>query len=164
MPIHQFLKMSSHSLNNFAVNRDHVTTVTSQVEILSSFARDLCSTAQQFVYTSESSIQRSEQSVFIVSLELPSSTLPNPFTTGSPTESSLLLLLDQSSTEMCSLQLLWIFLCFLYSCLCLRMRAHSWTITCSVCLCHTIACLCFCVHCSLVENVLHRTKNTIHGI
>ena len=56
---------------------------------------------------------------------------------------------------------LWIFHCFLYSCLCLRMRAHSWTMTCSVCLCHAIACLCFCVHCSLVENVLHRTQTPI---
>ena len=35
--------------------------------------------------------------------------------------------------------------------------SHPWTVTCSVCLCHTIACQCFCVHCSLVENVLHRT-------
>ena len=33
----------------------------------------------------------------------------------------------------------------------------------SVCLCHTIACLCSCVHCSLVENVLHRTKNNHHA-
>ena len=52
---------------------------------------------------------------------------------------------------------LWMSPCFLYSCLCLRMKAHSWTMTCSVCLCHTISCLCFCVHCSLVENVLHST-------
>ena len=60
-----------------------------EVEILSSFARDLCSTAQNFVCTSRSSIQRSEQSVFIVPLQLPSSTTRNPFTTGSPTESSV---------------------------------------------------------------------------
>ena len=100
MPVHPFLKMSSHSLTNFAVNRDHVTTVMSQVEILSSFARDLRSAAPHFVYTSESSIQRSEQSVFVVSIW-------NPFTTGSPIESfHLLLHLDQSSMGMCSLQLL----------------------------------------------------------
>ena len=87
--IHQFLKINSRSLTNFAANRNHVTTVMSQVEILSSFARDLCSAAQHFVCTSESSIQRSEQTVFIVSLRLPSSTIWNPFTTGSPTESSI---------------------------------------------------------------------------
>ena len=88
MPVHQFLKMNSHSLTNFAVNRNHVTTVESQVEILSSFARDLCSTARHFVCTSESSFQRSEQSVFIISLEWPGSTIRDPFTTGSSTESS----------------------------------------------------------------------------
>ena len=42
----------------------------------------------------------------------------------------------------------------------LPVRAHSGTMTCSVCLCHTIACLCLCVHCNLVENVHHRTSNT----
>ena len=42
---------------------------------------------------------------------------------------------------------LWIPPCSLYSFLCL----HSWTMTCSVCLCQTIACLCSCVRCSLVE-------------
>ena len=89
MPVHQFLKMNSHSLTNFAVNRNHVTTVMSQVEILSSFASDLCSGAHHFVCTSESSIQRSEQSAFVVPLKLPSSTIWNPFTTGSPIESSI---------------------------------------------------------------------------
>ena len=54
---------------------------------------------------------------------------------------------------------LWIFPCSLYSYLC----PHSWTMTCSVCPCQTIACLCSCVHCSLVENVLHRTLNTHHA-
>ena len=88
MPIHQFLIMNSHSLTNFAVNRNHVCTVMSEVENLSSLARDFCSTAQHFVHTSESSIQRSEQSVFVVSLELPSYTIRNPRTTGSPMESS----------------------------------------------------------------------------
>ena len=89
MPIYQFLKMISHSLTNFAVIRNPVSTVMSEVEILSSFARDFGSTAQHFMYTSESSIQRSEQSIFVVSLELPSSTIRNPFTTGSPIEYSL---------------------------------------------------------------------------
>ena len=60
----------------------------SEVEILSSFACDLCSTAEHFVYTSESSIQRSEQSVFIVPLTLPSSTIRNPLTTDSPNPTS----------------------------------------------------------------------------
>ena len=42
---------------------------------------------------------------------------------------------------------LWIFPRFLYSYLC----PHSWTVTCSVCLCHTIACQRSCLHCSLVK-------------
>ena len=47
IPAHQLLEVVSHSLNNFAANRHHVTTVVmSQIEILSSFARDLCSAAQ----------------------------------------------------------------------------------------------------------------------
>ena len=81
--------MSSHSLTNFALNTNHVSTVVSEVEILSSFARDLCSTAQNFVHSSESSVQRSEQSVSVVSLELPSSTIRNPFNIGSTIESSI---------------------------------------------------------------------------
>ena len=270
MPVHHFLKMNSHSLTNFAVNRNCVSTVMSEVEILSSFARDLCSTAQHFVYISVSSIQRSEQSVFIVSLKLPSSTIRNPFTTGSPVESSISCSLwTKVQWELCSLELLcpgssspiqtasdyswhqdpnlqakmslrkchtfvpnlraiqqssshhsihqnsshrsirhnsnhrsrkcqwdmsvqilefpslslissfqdlrdqfsmfspcaslwhlwflwillWIFPCYLYS----YLYPHSWIMTCSVCLCQTIACLCSCVHCSLVENVFYRT-------
>ena len=84
-----FSKKNSHSLTNFTVNRNHVTTVVSKVEILSSFVRDFRSSAQNFVCTSESSIHGSEQSVLIVSLELPSSTVRNPVTTGSPKESSV---------------------------------------------------------------------------
>ena len=62
---------------------------------------------KNFVHMSESSIQRSEQSVFIVSFKLPSSTIRNPLTTGSPIESSVSCsILDQSSMGMCSLQLL----------------------------------------------------------
>ena len=101
MPVHQFLKMNSHYLTNFAVNRNHVTTIMSELEMHSTFANDLCSTAQHFVYISESSVQRPEQSVFVVSLELRSSTIRNPFTTGSPMESSISLLLDQCSMGMC---------------------------------------------------------------
>ena len=87
--MHQLVKMNSDSLTNFAVSLNHVTTIMSEVEILSPFARNLCSTAQHFVYTGESSIQRSELSVFIVFLKLPSSTIRNPFTNGSPIESSI---------------------------------------------------------------------------
>ena len=42
MPIHQFFKKNSHSPTNLAVNRNCVSTVMSEVEILSSFARDFC--------------------------------------------------------------------------------------------------------------------------
>ena len=84
IPVHQVPKMNCHSLTNFAVNRTHVSTIVSEVEILSSFARDFWRTAQHFVCTSESSIQRSEQSVFVVSLELSICNFRNPFTTGSP--------------------------------------------------------------------------------
>ena len=35
MPVCQVLNMNSHSLTNFAVNRDHVSTIMSEVEILS---------------------------------------------------------------------------------------------------------------------------------
>ena len=84
-PVHQFLKKNSHSLTSFAANGNHLCTVMSSV----------------------SSIQRSKPSVFIVSLKLPSSTSWNPFSTGCPIESfHLLLLSDQSSMGICSLQLL----------------------------------------------------------
>ena len=89
MPVHQFPKMNSHSLTSFAVNRDHVSTIMSEIEILSSHASDLCRTAQNFVYNRKSSSQRSEQSVFVVSMEVPSSRIRNPFTTGSPIEYSI---------------------------------------------------------------------------
>ena len=59
----QFLETTSHLLTHFAVNGNHVTTVMSQIEIFSSFARDLCSTAQP-------SVQRSKQTVFIVTLDI----------------------------------------------------------------------------------------------
>ena len=234
-----------------------------------------------FVCTSESSIQRFEQTVFIVSLQLPSSTIWHPFTTGNPIESSIscsiwtkvqwgmwftaapvsrfifhpsqplrrLLVAPRSKppsenelaevSYVCSHTFvpsnrtpviipliktpaivpfvkssshhesmkcqwdmfcadswvselisdfefsrperpvfdvfpcanlwhlwflwffLWIFQCSRYSLLC----PHSWTVTCSVCLWQTIACLCSCVHCSLVEHVFHRTlKHPSHGL
>ena len=51
--------MYPHCLANFAVHCHNETTVGSQIEILTSFARDSSSTAEHFVYTCESSIQRS---------------------------------------------------------------------------------------------------------
>ena len=89
VPVHQSLEVIPHFLTNFAVDRNHVSTIMSEVEILSSHASDLCRTAQNFVCTSKSSIQRSEQSVSVVSWELPSSPVRNPFTTCRPIESSI---------------------------------------------------------------------------
>ena len=74
MPVQPFFDMSSHTLTNFAVNRNHVTTIMSQIEILSSFARDLCSTAQYFMHSNKSSVEGSKQSVFIAILKWPRST------------------------------------------------------------------------------------------
>ena len=82
IPVHQLLKMSSHSPTNFAVNRNHVATVMFQIEILSSFARDLCSTAQHCVHHNKSSVQRSEHTVFIITKKLPRSTIKNALATG----------------------------------------------------------------------------------
>ena len=107
IPAHPFLEVMSHSLTDFAVNRNHVTTVMSQAEILSSIARDLGSAARHFVCTNESSIQRSEQTVFIISFET-----AKLHHLGSIHHwlfdriSHLLLHLGQSSMGMCSLQLL----------------------------------------------------------
>ena len=53
----------------------------------------------------------------------------------------------------------WIFPCSLRSYLC----PHSWTMTCSVCPCQTIACLCSCVHCSLVEHASPHLILTHHA-
>ena len=61
----------------------------SQVEILSSFARDFSSIAQHFVCTSESSVQRSIHTIFIVTLKLPSYTITDTLTTGCSKESSI---------------------------------------------------------------------------
>ena len=82
VPIHQTLDMYPHFLTNFAVHRKHESTVPSPTEILSSFARDFSSIAQHFVYTSEASVQRSTQTIFIVTLKLPSSTIRDTLTTG----------------------------------------------------------------------------------
>ena len=105
--VHQFLKMSSHSLTNFAVNRDHETTVMFEVEILSSFARDLCSAAQHFVYTSGSSFQRSGANSFHHILETAKHHHQESIHHWqSDRIFHLLLHLDQNTMEMCSLQLL----------------------------------------------------------
>ena len=71
-PPHLFLTMGSQSLTNFAANRNHVTVVMSQ-------KRNLCSTAKHFVHLNKSSVQRSKQSVFIVTLKLPRSTIRNTY-------------------------------------------------------------------------------------
>ena len=89
VPVHQLLEVIPHFLTNCAADRNHVSTIVSEVEILSSFARDFCRTAQNFVSFSESSVQRSEQSIFVVSMEFPSSSVRNPFTTGRPIGSSI---------------------------------------------------------------------------
>ena len=70
---YQSLEVHPHFTANFAVHWYHETTVGYHGEILSSFARDFSSTAQYFLCTSESFVQRSTQTVFIVTLKLPSS-------------------------------------------------------------------------------------------
>ena len=50
--------MHPHVTANDAVYWNHGTTVGSQIEILSFFAREFFSTAQRRVYISESSVQR----------------------------------------------------------------------------------------------------------
>ena len=99
--------MSSHSLTNFAVNRNHVSTIMSEVEILSSFARDLCSTAQHFcvhqwLFHSEIWAIRSRRILGIAKLHHRESI----HHWQSDKIFHLLLLLDQSSIGMCRLQLL----------------------------------------------------------
>ena len=67
--------------------------------------RDLCSTAQHFVYTSESSIQRSEQSVFVLGIaDLHHQESIHHWQSDGIFH--LLLHLDQCSMGTCSLQLL----------------------------------------------------------
>ena len=51
IPIHPYLEMHPHFQTKVALNRNHENTIMSEIEILSSFARDLCSTAPHFVYT-----------------------------------------------------------------------------------------------------------------
>ena len=65
----------------------------SEVEILSSFARDFCSIAQHFVCSSESSIQRSEHSVFDTGWEYGPSGGTHPNGVGSELTVFLLLFL-----------------------------------------------------------------------
>ena len=100
----QSFEVHSHFM---AMHWSHETTVGSQVEILSSFARAFSSTAEHFVYTRESSVQRSAQAIFVIAFELPSSTVMNALTTGPFCRIFRLLLhLDKSLMDMCSLQLL----------------------------------------------------------
>ena len=70
VPIHQSFEVSPHSQAKFAVHWNHETTVRSQIEILTSFTRDLSSTAKIFVYTRASSVQRSAQAIFNVALKI----------------------------------------------------------------------------------------------
>ena len=86
--------------------RNHETSIGAQVEILSLVARDFSSTAQYFACTGESSFQRSTQTIFhrnfeTASLHLRECTRHWLF----DGIVQLLLHLDRSSTEMCSLQL-----------------------------------------------------------
>ena len=72
------------------------------------FARDLCNTTQHFVYTRESSVHRSEQTVFVAQVTLPCSKHQESIHHWlSDRIFHLQLHLNQSSTMgMCSLQLL----------------------------------------------------------
>ena len=56
VPTHQSFENLPYFIANFAVRWNHEASVGSQIEILLSFARDFSSTAQHFVYTSESSV------------------------------------------------------------------------------------------------------------
>ena len=60
------------------MNRNHETTIWSQIEVLLFFARDLCSAAQHLVCIRESSIPRSGQAIFIASFKWPSFTIWDP--------------------------------------------------------------------------------------
>ena len=80
VPSHQPVEVHPHFMATFAVQWNHETTVGSQLEIFSSFARDFSSSAQHFVYTSESTVQRSTQTVSIVTLKLPSSSRKDTLT------------------------------------------------------------------------------------
>ena len=108
VPSHQSVEVHPHFMATFAVHWNHETTVGSQLEIFSSFARDFSSSAQHFVYTSESTVQRSTQTVSIVTLktaEAPPKKIHSLRCCSIETSISLLHL-DQSSMEMWSLQLL----------------------------------------------------------
>ena len=104
MPIHQFLKMISWSLTYFVVYKNHVSTLVSEIHILSSCNRFLqhCTKPNSI----EFSILKSNQSVFVVSLALPSSTIRNPFAAGSAMEPSISCSFRTSYQWRCSLQIL----------------------------------------------------------
>ena len=59
-------------------------------------------------------------------------------------------------TNLWHLWNLWILSCFSICCPYYSLCHHSWTMTRSVC-CQITACRCLRVHCSLEENMLHRT-------
>ena len=63
VPTHQSFEMHPHGMANFAVHWNRETTTRSSNLVV--LARDLSSTAQHFVLTSESSVLRSAQTVFI---------------------------------------------------------------------------------------------------
>ena len=70
---------------NFAVHWNHETTVASQLEFLPSFCKRFLQHCTTFVYASESSVQRTTQTIFIVTLTLLTtgcSNLPSPAPSG----------------------------------------------------------------------------------
>ena len=79
---------------NFVVHWNHETTIESKVEILSSFARDISSTAQHFVHTTESCS------------EIGTNRFRRNLETAKLHRLEYIHHLDQSSMGMCSLQLL----------------------------------------------------------
>ena len=82
VPTHQSFEMHPHCMANFAAHWNHETAVGCQIEILSPFARKFSTKPQHIVCTSESSVQRSTQTFFIVTLKLPSSTVRDTLTGG----------------------------------------------------------------------------------
>ena len=106
MLIHHFLKMSSQSLTNFAVNRNHVTTVVSQIEVLLSLhaiSATLHNTwCASMSFHSEIWANRFHRMLVIAKLHHQESI----HHWKSDRIFHLLLLLDKSSMGMCSLQLL----------------------------------------------------------
>ena len=114
IPIHQFPKLSSHSLTNFAVNRNHVTTVMSQKihlvvlctrTLQQRYHRTPCTTlfAHQQAFFSVIKANRFHRNFEIAEVHHQEWFRHWPF----DRTFHLLLLLDRRSMEMCSLQLLY---------------------------------------------------------